>query len=85
MTSNFEQDITDALANIKSEEMRERLRERLRSGVAIELDRAAGIDVSLGEQALKASLASIAAEYSLLVELQRLRIAAKVLFRLIGA
>lgn len=85
MTSNFEQDIKEALAGENREGMRELLRERLRSGVAIELDRAAGIDVSLGEQALKASLASIAAEYSLLVELQSLRIAAKVLFRLIGA
>ena len=85
MTSNFEQDIKEALAGENREGMRELLRERLRSGVAIELDRAAGIDVSLGEQALKASLTSIAAEYSLLVELQSLRIAAKVLFRLIGA
>lgn len=85
MTSTYEKDITEALAGIKSEEMRERLRERLRTAVGIELERAAGVDVALGEQALKASLTSIAAEYSMLIELQGLRIAAKVLFRLIGA
>lgn len=85
MSSNFEQDITEALGVIKNEEMRERLRDRLRSAVSIELDRAAGLDVTLGEQALKASLTSIAAEYSMLIELQAGRIAARVLFRLIGA
>jgi hypothetical protein len=78
------EELDEAVAHFTDPALRALLTERLRQAVELELERAGGADVTLGEQALKASIASIAYEHQVWLELKAARLALKVLFRLIG-
>lgn len=55
----------------------EQLRKFTADAILLELERAAGVDVTLGEQALKASATSIALEHAVNIEKTALRMILK--------
>lgn len=57
----------------------EQLRKFTADAILLELERAAGVDVTIGEQALKASATSIALEHAVNIEKTALRMILKAL------